>query len=372
MGGRHGNVHSTLWQDQRQSCPCASAGPLRSSNWEVWLLPGNSRRIVVVAYDGVGLLDVTGPLEVFTQANVVGASYDLIVAGLDGGHVVTRTGTKIVPNVALREIVSPLDTLIVAGGPDWENQVNNDILVTQVARVACMARRVTSVCTGAFVLAAAGLLDGRRATTHWRHLDQLEARFPLVQVDRDAIFLRDGTVTTSAGVSTGIDLALSLVEDDFGPELARSVARELVVFMQRPGGQSQFSIRVRSGSSHHESLRRLIDQIVADPAADYSLATMSNLAGFSVRHLCRLFREEIGLSAARYVESIRVELARELLETTDDTIALVATKVGFNSMETMRRAFLREIAVTPAGYRERFQTTAARPLTQDVPLKLVM
>lgn len=318
---------------------------------------GNSRRIAVVAYDGVGLLDVTGPLEVFTQANVVNGNYDLQVASPDGGQVVTRTGTKLVATVALREITRPFDSLVVAGGPDWEKAIVSEPLVTQVARVARLARRVTSVCTGAFVLAAAGLLNDRRATTHWRHLDQLAERYPLVKVDRDAIFVRDGRVTTSAGVSTGIDLALSLVEEDFGPEMARSVARELVVFMQRPGGQSQFSVRIRSGNGHHETLRRIVDDIATDPAADYSLAAMSRITGFSVRHLCRLFRDEIGMSAGRYVESTRVELARDMLERGDDNLALIARKVGFNSLETMRRAFLREIGVSAGGYRARFQTT---------------
>ena len=330
-----------------------------------------SRRVAVVAYDGVGLLDVTGPLEVFTQANVVGANYELLVASPDGGEVVTRTSTKIVATVALREITRPLDTLVVAGGPDWENEIKNEALVTEVTRVARLARRVTSVCTGAFVLAAAGLLDGRRATTHWRHLDQLAERYPLVQVDRDAIFVRDGIITTSAGVSTGIDLALSLVEEDFGPELARSVARELVVFMQRPGGQSQFSVRIRSGSGHHEPLRRLVDDIASNPAGDYSLVAMARMTGFSVRHLCRLFHEEIGISAGRYVESIRVELARDMLEGGDDDLALIARKVGFNSLETMRRAFLREIGVTAGGYRVRFRTTGVENTTAEVSPQLL-
>jgi len=329
------------------------------------LLTNRSRCVAVVAYDGVGLLDVTGPLEVFTQANVVGANYDLIVTSPEGGEIVTRTSTKIAATVALRELVRPFDTLVVAGGPDWENEIDNKALVTQVARVAGLARRVTSVCTGAFVLAAAGLLDGRRATTHWRHLDQLSERYPLVEVDRDAIFVHDGRVTTSAGVSTGIDLALSLVEEDFGPELARSVARELVVFMQRPGGQSQFSVRIRSGNSHHEPLRRLVDDVTSNPAADYSLEAMARMTGFSVRHLCRLFQEEIGISAGRYVESIRVELARDMLEHGDDDLALIARRVGFNSLETMRRAFLREIGVTAGGYRSRFRTTGVEKTTTE-------
>lgn len=318
-----------------------------------------SPAIAVIAYDGVGLLDVTGPLEVFTAANVQGADYVMWIAS-PGAHAVrTRTGTVVVPDRALDELEGIVDTLIVAGGPDWEGASADRQLVQAVARVAGSARRVASVCTGAFILAAAGMLDGKRATTHWRHTHELATRYPLVTVEPDAIFVQDGSVITSAGVSAGIDLALSLVEQDLGVECAREVARDLVVFMQRPGGQSQFSTRIHAGSTRYESLRRLLDTVTSNPAGNYSLEAMAELSGFSVRHFCRLFREEIGCSAGDYVMRVRVEAARGLLEASDDGLDVIGRKVGFDSKETMRRAFVKELGVAPGSYRERFRTTGA-------------
>lgn len=320
---------------------------------------GTPRPIVVVGYNGVGLLDVTGPLEVFTAANIVGGDYELLVGSPDGEAVRTRTGTVLGADVSLAEVNRTVDTLVVAGGPDWKAAASDIAIVGNVQRIAGAARRVASVCTGAFVLAAAGLLDGKSATTHWRHMEELADRYPTVDVDRDALFVRDGNIITSAGVSAGIDLALSLVEQDMGRELARNVAKELVVFMQRPGGQSQFSVRMSAGTTRHEPLRRLLDVVTSNPRGDYSLAAMASTTGYSIRHLCRVFREEIGTSAGRYVEGVRVEAARSLLEEGGESLAVVARLVGFNSLETMRRAFLREIAVTPGDYRARFQTTGS-------------
>ena len=205
--------------------------------------------------------------------------------------------------------------------------------------------------------AAAGLLDGRRAATHWGFADDLARAFPAVEVDRDAIFVRDGEVITSAGVTSGIDLALSLVEEDHGPEVARAAARYLVVFMARPGGQSQFSIRMSCAQPHHPVVRRVLDAVTADPGADHARDALAARVGVSVRHLTRLFRTELDTTAARFVERTRIEAATGLLENGAETLDVIARRTGFGSAETMRRAFKRELGVSPSAYRARHRTT---------------
>lgn len=223
-----------------------------------------------------------------------------------------------------------------------------------MAAGAARSRRVASVCAGTFLLAAAGLLDGRRAATHW----ELAREFPTIEVDADAIFVAEGAVHTSAGITAGIDLCLALVEADDGAELARDVARHLVVFMQRPGGQAQFSARLDIAATANPSLRRVLDGVAAEPAADHSVEALSDRAGFSARHLRRVFRRELGLTPGRYVERVRVEAAKARLERGDEPLAAVARAVGFGSEETLRRAFHRATATTPARYRERFRITS--------------
>jgi transcriptional regulator GlxA family with amidase domain len=215
---------------------------------------------------------------------------------------------------------------------------------------------VAGICVGALLLAAVGLLDGRRATTHWQFLDALEG-FPAVRVERDPIFVRDGEVYTSAGVTAGIDLALALVEDDLGAAVARRVARHLVMFMQRPGGQSQFSVRLLAEPDDRSPLRTILDEIAADPAGDHRLGPLSARAGFSERHLTRLFSRELGTTPARYVERVRFEAARSLLEGSDAPLDAVARASGLGTAESLRRAFARELGVTPAAYRRRFART---------------
>jgi transcriptional regulator GlxA family with amidase domain len=201
------------------------------------------------------------------------------------------------------------------------------------------------------------LLDGRRATTHWELADQLAVRFPAVQVDSNAIFIQDGPVITSAGVTSGIDLALALVEEDLGAETARLVAKHLVVFLQRPGGQSQFSVRLSAGQARHEVVRKLLDAITADPAGDHSLDVLADRAGVSSRHLARLFHEEVGSTPARFVEKVRVEAAQHLLEATTGSLDVIARQSGLGTPETLRRAFTRVLGTTPGTYRNRFHTT---------------
>jgi transcriptional regulator GlxA family with amidase domain len=314
------------------------------------------RTVAVLAYDGVQLLDVAGPVEVFDAARQRGADYELLIASLDGGDVWAGR-TRVGVDVGFDALPDPLDTLVVAGAPNWREVVADRRLVDVVAAGAARSRRVASVCAGTFLLAAAGLLDGRRAATHWELADELRRAFPNVRVDADAIFVADGGVYTSAGITAGIDLCLALVEADHGARLAREVARHLVVFMQRPGGQGQFSARMDMPATANPILRRVLDGIAARPADDHSLDALGDRAGFSARHLTRVFRRELGVTPGRYVERVRVEAARARLEQGDEPLDAVARAVGFGSAETLRRAFRREAATTPAGYRERFRTT---------------
>jgi transcriptional regulator GlxA family with amidase domain len=226
-------------------------------------------------------------------------------------------------------------------------------LLDGVRRLAPRSRRVTSVCTGAFILAEAGLLDGRRATTHWSVCDTLAARYPAVTVDPDPIFVRDGNVYTSAGVTAGMDLALALVEDDLGRDIALAVARRLVLFLRRPGNQSQFSAQLAAQVAHRDSLRDVQQWIADHPDADLSVATMAGRAGMSERNFARCFKEEVGVTPGHYVECVR------LLEETDDNVARVATTSGFGTAETMRRVFLRSLRTGPMEYRRRFRANAA-------------
>ncbi|MFF4592379.1 GlxA family transcriptional regulator [Amycolatopsis sp. CA-161197] len=316
-----------------------------------------ARRVVVLAYDGVRLLDLTGPLEVLTTANDFGARYDITVVSPDGHPAATSNGTALAVDGRIADVTGTCDVLLVAGGADWASSAFEPPMVDAVRALAARAGCVASICAGAFLLGAAGLLDGRRATTHWRFTGELATRFPTTTVDPDALFVWDGKVVTSAGVSAGIDLTLALVERQFGADVARAAAKDMVVFMQRPGGQSQFSVRSRITHPRHEPLRKLLDTITANPAAPHSLASMARTAGLSVRHLNRLFRDELDTTPAHYVEQLRIEAAKSRLESCDDAIATIARQVGFGSPASLRRAFAREFGVTPTAFRERFAST---------------
>jgi len=313
---------------------------------------------MLLAFDGAGFLDVAGPAEVFAVADALsmGGRYRVVVASPDGRDVVASSGLRMGVDAPAAD-VARVDTLIVPGGWSWPWASRDRALLDAVGDAAARSRRVAGVCAGAFMLAANGLLDGRRATTHWQFAAELAARHPEVEVDADAIFVADGDVYTSAGVSAGIDLALALVEADHGAAVARRVARHLVVFMQRPGGQAQFSVRLRAEPVERPALRTLLDEIAADPGGDHGLAALSRRAGFSERHLNRLFARELGTTPGRYVERIRVEAARALLETSDAALGTIAREAGLGSAETLRRAFSRQVGVTPDAYRRRFATT---------------
>jgi len=313
------------------------------------------RRVVIVAFDGIQSLDVTGPAEAFSIATrFFGADYAIELATPDGAPARASSGLTLNADRAIDAVKGAIDTLVVAGGAGTAAAAKDERLVAWIRRTARRSRRVASVCTGAFLLAEAGLLDGRRATTHWSSCDALAERFPLVEVDPDPIFVRDGNVATSAGVTAGMDLALALIEEDYGSEVALQTARSLVLFVRRPGGQSQFSAQLKAAPARREPLREVQAHIAEHPAADLSVPALAARAYMSERNFARAFRAETGMTPAAYVEVTRVERARRELETTDLPVEAVAARCGFGTVETMRRAFNRRVGVNPAAYRERF------------------
>jgi transcriptional regulator GlxA family with amidase domain len=323
-----------------------------------------ARQVVIVVYPGVQSLDVTGPLEVFAGAQQLiraglsgGRSYEITIVSRDGKPLRSSSGLTLVPDGSLRTAPREIDMLIVAGGPGCEQAAEDEVLIEWIARKSAAARRTAAVCTGAFLLARAGLLDGRRATTHWSAAAELARRYPEVRVDAEPIFLRDGDVWTSAGVTAGMDLALALVEEDLDRDAALTIARHLVLFLRRPGNQSQFSATLAAQEPAREPLREIQRQVVEDVAGEHSVEAMARRAHMSARHFARAFRAETGLTPGRYVERVRLEAARRRLEDTADPIASVATGCGFGTAETMRRVFLRTLAVAPAEYRRRFHAS---------------
>jgi transcriptional regulator GlxA family with amidase domain len=317
--------------------------------------------VVILAYPGVQSLDVTGPLEVFATANRYGATpaYEPTVVSVGGGTVTTSSGLGLAtapapPGAGAGEI----DTLVVAGGEGTRAALADPDLVAWLGKAAGRARRVTSVCSGAFLLAAAGVLDGRRATTHWSVCDLLARVHPGVEVEPDRIWVRDGHVWTSAGVTAGMDLALALVEDDHGGKLALEVARQLVLFTRRGGGQSQFSTQLAAQVAERPSLRTVLAHIAEHLDDDLSVPALARTAAMSPRTFARTFAAEVGTTPAAYVQAARVEAARRLLESTDRSTAEVARACGFGTVETMHRSFRRTVHTTPAQYRRHFALTA--------------
>ncbi|WP_078280912.1 GlxA family transcriptional regulator [Mycobacteroides franklinii] len=316
----------------------------------------DERLVIIVVFDGMKLLDLAGPAEVFAEANRFGAHYRLVVASVDGRDVATSIGSPFAVSETVDSIKSP-DTVLVTGGDVLIGRPLDPTLVDALAQIHPRCRRIASICTGAFLLAQAGVLDHRRATTHWRHTGLLQRAFPNISVEPDAIFVRDANVFTSAGVSAGIDLALALVEDDYGSDVVREVARSLVVYLKRAGGQSQFSVLVESAPPAGSALRPATDAIAADPGADHSVAKLAARAALSARQLTRLFHTELGTTPARYVELVRIDAARGALDA-GSTVSEAARIAGFGSAETLRRVFVSELGVSPKAYRDRFRTAA--------------
>jgi len=340
-----------------------------------------AREVVLIAYEGVQLLDLAGPLDVLDAATrgLAGqegallegdystpdvdrsSGYRVRTATVGGVPVRSGSGLLIVADEALERIdPATVDTVIVAGSAFPERPMSDTRLVAEVVRLSAHAQRTAAVCTGAFVLAAAGLLDGKRATTHWANGGDLAQRFPNVTVEPDRIFIRDGRALTSAGVTAGIDMALAMVEDDFGADLALGVARWLVMFLRRAGGQSQYSERLSLPANLEPTLQDVVDEIVRNPTGDHRVPTLARRMALSERHASRLFLEQTGVTPGRFVERVRVETARGLLERTEASVAQIAEECGLGSPETLRRAFLRVLGVGPSDYRARFPRSTSR------------
>ncbi|MDX3243617.1 GlxA family transcriptional regulator [Streptomyces sp. ME18-1-4] len=319
-----------------------------------------SRSVIIVLYEGVQSLDVTGPLEVFTGAGAaVGQPgvYQIMTAGPGGRPVRTCSGLRLLPDDDLNH-VEPAHTLVVPGGAGTADP--DPALVRRIGELAAEAERVVSVCTGAFLLAETGLLAGRRATTHWAYCDSLARRHPDIDVDPEPIYVKDGNTASSAGVTAGIDLALALVEEDLGRDAALLVARHLVMFLRRPGGQAQFSTQLAAQFAERHPLREVQRWIAEHPDCDLSVDTLARRAALSPRHFARAFAAEVGVTPGRYVDGVRLETARRRLEDTDDGIEQIARSCGYGTPESMRRAFVRALAVPPVEYRRRFRPHRTR------------
>jgi transcriptional regulator GlxA family with amidase domain len=345
------------------------------------------RTVLIVLFDEVQSLDVTGPLEVFATARRDGRpAYQVRTASLGGGPVRTSSGLAIMPDGDLGDLgdleepgeqgtleeprdlrdpqepgepgrMFPPDLLIVPGGRGARRRPPE--LVDWLRRHAPGASRVASVCTGAFLLAEAGLLDGRRVTTHWSRCDDLRRQYPAVEVDPDPIFIKDGRIATSAGITAGIDLALALVEDDLGRDEALAVARALVVFLRRPGNQAQFSAQLSAQVAQRAPLRDVQQWIAEHPADDLTVEVLASRASLSPRHFARAFAAEVGMPPGRYVERVRLETARRHLEDSAAGVEQTARACGYRTTEAMRRAFTEALGVSPAEYRRRFRPSAA-------------
>ncbi|MDI2124525.1 GlxA family transcriptional regulator [Yinghuangia seranimata] len=320
-----------------------------------------TRTVVFVVFPGFQALDLTGPHEVFAQAG----GYRCVVAAHTAGPVPSSSGLPVHAGAALADLAAErIDTLVVVGGSGVDQACRDLPTVEWVRDAAPRARRVASVCSGVLLLAAAGVVAGKTVTTHWSRAAQVARVHPDVTVDADPIFVRDGSVWTSAGVTAGMDLALALVEDDLGREAAHAVARELVLFLRRPGSQSQFSVPMRAARSTTDPIRAATDAVATDPAARHTVDTLAARAGLSARHFQRRFTAECGVSPTAYVEEVRVEAARRALAEGDDPVESVARHCGFGTAETLRRTFHRRLGVSPSDYRERFRSSrpaAPRP-----------
>ncbi len=331
-------------------------------------------RIAMFAYPDANSLDVVGPLQVFASAsrymrNFIGedepgtcVSYVTEIIGPEAGPIRMSPGFEVVASRALRDVApDDLDTLLVAGGDGNSAIAEDGEILEQLRDIAPRIRRIGSICTGAFILAAAGLLDKRRATTHWRACADLARGHPSVEVEPDALHVRDGDVYTSAGVTAGMDLALALVEQDCGRHLALATAREIVAFLKRPGGQSQFSAHLEAQAGEETPIRAVQDWILDNLTAELSVEAMAERAAMSPRNFARVFTRETGSTPAKFVERARVDAARRALEESTDPLPVIAAKCGFGHPETLRRVFQRHLNVPPQDYRNRFRTRTPMP-----------
>jgi transcriptional regulator GlxA family with amidase domain len=312
-----------------------------------------------LAFPGLQVLDLTGPYEVFHSANAVlasrgtGPAYDLRVVSADTGPLRTSGGISLYAD-PLPDPALCTDTLVLPGGDGARGMPADSPAVQWIRRAAPNARRIATVCTGAFLAGRAGLLQGRTVATHWSRTEKLQDEFPDATVDPDRLYRRDGHLWSSGGVMAGVDLALALVEEDHDAEMAQVIARQLVLSWRRPGGQSQYAVPLWAPRGSTPPVARAQNLIEADPSADHRAALLAATVGMSERHFARVFAAEIGEPPARYVEGMRLQAARTLLETDDQTVSAIASRCGFGTAETMRRAFLRRLGVPPDTYRDRF------------------
>jgi transcriptional regulator GlxA family with amidase domain len=323
----------------------------------------SGRRVVVVGYPGAELLDIACVTSGLVLANAIGrlrVPYDVQLASPGGRPVECGTGLTLESQARLEGVVGPLDTVLVSGGPGHLAAAGDPVVVGHVRRLARESVRVASVCTGASVLAAAGLLDGRRATTHWRFAGDLARRHPEVTVDPAPIYVRDGNVSTAAGVTSALDLTLAFIEEDHGGSLARQVARDLVTYLQRPGNQAQMSVFTSAPPAGSDIVRRTVDHIRVNVGGALDAAALADVAGVSRRHLARVFLAELGMTPARYVRVVRLEAAAQLLVSTRLPLAAVAARCGLGSAEALRQAFVVHYGVPPSEYRARQSESLVR------------
>lgn len=322
-----------------------------------------TRVMLFLAADGTQVLDLAGPLQVFARAGELFArqfpqhppAYRTTVVGVRRDRAIqTSCGLGFSADRYFARYTGDVHTLLVVGGTQLENEAPPQGSVRWVREMSEKAERVVSICTGVFLLAAAGLLEGKRVTTHWKYCEQLAARHPEVQVDPDPIFVRDGRIYTSAGVTAGMDLALSLVEQDLGAQIALDVARELVLFLRRPGGQSQFSAALTFDRSTSSRIRELQNYILNNLPADLSVTALADRAAMSPRHFARIFLQETEVTPAKYVQEVRVEAARRKLELSSASLDEIAAMCGFGSADSLRRQFAQAVGINPSEYRERF------------------
>ncbi|WP_280334882.1 GlxA family transcriptional regulator [Nocardia wallacei] len=312
------------------------------------------KRIGILLFDGVKMLDFAGPAEVFVQTNQTLPAYEVVLVSSDGRPVETSIGGPVGVRCAVAD-AGRFDTVVIPGSEWMPDQFVTEPVLAAARELVRDARRITSICSGAFLLAHLGVLDGRRAATHWEFAKDLAARFPQIDVDADAIFVRDGNLYTSAGVAAGIDLALALVEEDHGADIARKVAQQLVVYMQRAGGQSQFSAALSVPTPSSPLVSKVTELIWADPAFPYTVESLAAHVRVSSRHLTRLFRTELDSSPAEYVSFVRFAVARGKLEA-GHSVTEAAVVSGFGTSEAMRRAFVMRLGISPKKYQQRFRS----------------
>ena len=320
------------------------------------------RHVVILTFPGMQSLDAVGPYETFAGANRVAVSlgrpqgYRITLASAKGRPVKAESGIELCTS-RLPDSSERIDTLVIPGGNGVDAARRDRTLTDWISEAAPRCRRVATVCTGAFIAAEVGLLRGRRVTTHWARADKLASEFPSIKVDADPIYVRDGKYWSSAGVTAGIDLALTLVEDDLGTEIAQTVARWMVMFLHRPAGQTQFASPVWMRRAERSAVRAVQHLVESDPGGEHHVPALASAACMRVRHFTRVFTTEVGEAPSKFVERVRTEAARRELETTDHTLEIVAKRCGLGTAETLRRVFLRRVGVAPDSYRRRFRVT---------------